>query len=447
MTIRKRIWKNKDGKQSHSYQVIVPIGNGKYKKKSCKTRLEAQKVENELRNNVSSGYDITNSNANKTFDYYFNLYMNNNKSIWSNATFELRKTLYFTIVKPFFGSIKIKNITKKQVIDYCKIRNSNTGKQLSGNTLRQAFQIVMSTLDIAENDGACSYNVARNTKAKSRTRLFPIVDDSYKKNPLNFEQLVGIANSISEKSHNVAIMFKLMSLTALRIGEVCALEARDFDFENKTFRVSRTVSSAGGWHEKSTKTGDIRILPFPHTIENDLLNLLKVSAPNEKIFKNSFGNPMRPNALRKTFIYPAMKNLGIPIGLADGYVPHDTRHAAITHSLNLGVNNLEVSAMAGHTNPNTTLRIYAHRLKQGVVKGIEKINNAFEEMEKSQSINEKQEIDLKIKLNLNKDQNQTGTKMEQIKKANSQADKFVGKKSLNDSKDTYQFYKDDDYNI
>lgn len=66
--------------------------------------------------------------------------------------------------------------------------------------------------------------------------------------------------------------------------------------------------------------------------------------------------------------------------------------------------------------------------------------DAFEEMEKSQSINKKQEIDFKIKLNLNKDQNQTGTKLEQIKKANSQAEKFVGKKSLNDSKDTYQFY-------
>ena len=135
-----------------------------------------------------------------------------------------------------------------------------------------------------------------------------------------------------------------------------------------------------------------------------------------------------------------MKNLGIPIGWADGFVPHDTRHAAITHSLNLGVNNLEVSAMAGHTNPNTTLRIYAHRLKQGVVQGVEKINDAFEQMEKSQSINEKQEIDFKIKLNLDKEQNETGTKMEQIKKANSQMTQFVGRKSLNDSKDTYQFY-------
>ena len=61
-------------------------------------------------------------------------------------------------------------------------------------------------------------------------------------------------------------------------------------------------------------------------------------------------------------------------------------------------------------------------------------------MEKSQALNEKQEIDLKIKLNLNKDQNHTGTKMEQIMKANSQMTQFVEKKSLNAPKDTYQFY-------
>lgn len=441
MTIRKRSWKNKNGKQSHSYQVIIPIGNGKYKKKSCKTRLEAQRVENELRNNVFSGYDIANGNANKSFQYYFDLYMESNKSNWSNATYEVRKNLYSTIVKPFFGEIKIKNITKKQIIEYCKIRNSITGKELNGNTLRQAFQIVMSVLDQAENDGACSYNIARNTKSKSRARLFPAVDDTYKKDPLSFEQIISISNWISQKSHNIAIMFKLMFLTALRIGEACALESRDFDFETKTFRVSRTVSSAGGWHEKNTKTGDIRILSIPGVLENDLLNLLKVSSPNEKIFKNSFGNPIRPNALRKTFIYPAMKSLGIPAGWADGYVPHDTRHAAISHSFNLGVNNLDVSAMAGHSNLSTTLKVYAHRLNQGVVQGVDKINNAFEKAEESLSSNKKLGIEFKIEFNLDKELNESGTKVEQIQKANSQGDKFVGKMPKNKSIDTYQSYK------
>jgi hypothetical protein len=286
--------------------------------------------------------------------------------------------------------MRIKNITKKQVIDYCKIRSSNTGKELSGNTLGQAFQIIMSVLEHAENDGACSYNIARNTKSKSRARLFPTVDDTYKKDPLSLEQIVGISNWISKKS---------------------------------------------------TKTGDIRILSIPGVLENALLNLLKVSSPNEKIFKNSFGNPIRPNALRKTFIYPAMKSLGIPVGWADGYVPHDTRHAAISHSFNLGVNNLEVSAMAGHLNLNTTLKVYARRVNQGVVQGVDKINNAFEKAEESLSSNEKSGIEFKIELNLGKELNESGTKVEQIQKANSQADKFVGKMQRNKSKDSYQSYK------
>jgi integrase len=85
------------------------------------------------------------------------------------------------------------------------------------------------------------------------------------------------------------------------------------------------------------------------------------------------GRPIDPDRFTKTF-----KRLAAQAGLDPETTLHDLRHAVITQLGRNKVHPLIVSAIAGHSDPAFTMRVYQHAWEEGVDEGVAALGKAFD---------------------------------------------------------------------
>lgn len=137
----------------------------------------------------------------------------------------------------------------------------------------------------------------------------------------------------------------LLAHYGLRVGEVCALQLDDLDWEQEIIRIRRN------------KTGRLQQFPLTRTAGEVILRYLKEVRPqvvHREIFL-TLRAPLRP--LTGEAIRQFMARRGDLLGIAH-YGPHSLRHACATRLINQGVSLKEVGDQLGRRNPDTT-RIYA----------------------------------------------------------------------------------------
>lgn len=446
MKINKRTWINKNGKKGQNFQVRVKKLDGKWERLSFKTKLEAQKFIKDTLEMSMKGEELIAKNANRDFDYYFDKYLEYLKIHKSRSTYLQRQNLYNSCIKPFIGNVKIKNINKQVIMDFVKIDISSSGRKLSSETRKQTFQIVMSVLDHARADSACIENIARRLKNESGFKLLPPVKNHRNEKALSFWEGVHISRIIQRKSFNVSVMWELLLLTVVRVGEACALEKRDFDFERRVFKNNKKVSKAGGWHEGPTKTYRSDEIVIPDYLYEKLLIITKDLKDDEKIFKNLRNKPIRPDSFNKTFLYPALRELGLEVGRY-GYSAHDARHSGISMGFELGINPVEISHLAGHSNFSTTAKVYAHKINKRGYGAVNELSKEFEKYANQISDSTSKIKNVEPKPTILDQNNKFGTKMTQNAKKETQMSKIVREKQSKKGNDTYLFCSDDDYQI
>ena len=89
------------------------------------------------------------------------------------------------------------------------------------------------------------------------------------------------------------------------------------------------------------------------------------------VFRSSRGGYLRSSNFAKRVFVPALKRANLP-----RITFHDLRHTAISHQIEGGADIVSVSKIAGHSNPATTLRIYAHELDRSQENIREAINKS-----------------------------------------------------------------------
>ena len=153
----------------------------------------------------------------------------------------------------------------------------------------------------------------------------------------------------------------LMMQMGLRIGEVCGLQWRDFDLQNGVLSVRRTVKRI---YMEPGKTVLVTQSPKTQSSERDIpiptgiLNLLKeeyVGQSNNVWFLSGTNfRPVEPRCYYKS-LQGYLRKAQVPI-----VRPHALRHTFATTCLQAGCNVKTLSELMGHSNPNITLKRYAH---------------------------------------------------------------------------------------
>ena len=153
---------------------------------------------------------------------------------------------------------------------------------------------------------------------------------------LNNKQQSTLQKFLKNNANLTSLGISLSLYTGIRIGELCALQWRDIDFDSNTIKISKTVQriqcTVGNGKTKIVITepksqSSVRTIPIPQF----LLELLRNAKTSSEYFVLSGSNkPVEPRALQYRFA-KILKKVNLP-----SVHFHSLRHAFATNCIALG---------------------------------------------------------------------------------------------------------------
>lgn len=215
----------------------------------------------------------------------------------------------------------------------------------------------------------CLGMLRRILKYAARLRLMPPIElcirlprsKKAEPKPLTQAEQNGLRAFLLDSPTPRKVGMLLQMELGLRIGEVCGLKWSDFDFQNNTLTVRRTVCRicCGNGHTKlvvqTPKTQkSARELPLPKQLLTLLKKLKKAVTADTWFLSGSEARPVEPRCYRKS-IHCYLKQASLR-----KIHPHLLRHTFATTCLQAGCDIKTLSELLGHANANVTLQRYVH---------------------------------------------------------------------------------------
>jgi integrase len=234
---------------------------------------------------------------------------------------------------PHLGEKELRNITKTDIHEMLFERMSDG--LCSQNTRQQVLKITKRILQIAVDYGKQDRNPCQGMSVK--------VPESEMK-VLNNSEAQFLLTQAKVTNHRFYPIWIVALFTGMRSGELFALRWSDVDFETEQITVSRSWSSKNGY--SPTKNQKTRIVPISTELMT-FLKRLKVARGGESSVLPNLEEWKRGQAAR--ILRDFCKSLGItPIRF------HDLRATFITNLLARGTSLVQVMAIVGHSDMETT---------------------------------------------------------------------------------------------
>jgi integrase len=162
-------------------------------------------------------------------------------------------------------------------------------------------------------------------------------------------------------------LFVLLAATGLRISEAIALRWCDLDLDtlHPHLRVRRAIVDGTVGAPKSCHGA--RAVPLSNELAKRLNTLRPAGAdPEDLVFQNTQGQPIKPDNLRNRVLKPAAKRAGL-----NGIGLHTLRHTCASILIDENSNPLRLSRWMGHHSAAYTYEAYGHLLDGELGKPIE----------------------------------------------------------------------------
>jgi integrase len=194
--------------------------------------------------------------------------------------------------------------------------------------------------------------------------LPPIVPPKHKTPYLDLETRWAIHDNMQDPYRDPTLLGIEMGM---RIGEICALQWGDIDWENEGINVCHTISAYQ--LKDSRKGGDEVWLPMTEKVKSMLSDLhIKKSSIAGFVFTHSSGKQIWTQQLSASF-KTASRTLGMP-----SVKFHHLRHSFLHDLSEAGATTKEAGALAGHKSERTTER-YIGRWSKDKVRSIAHLRN------------------------------------------------------------------------
>ena len=182
-------------------------------------------------------------------------------------------------------------------------------------------------------------------------------------------------------------LFALALTTGMRPGEYLALKWKDFDLQNGTVVVRRTLARRedGGWEFAEPKTAQsARSIPLPPTVVRALLEHRRLQAAeklksgekyetHDLVFAGPRGHALQLRNLVNRHFKPILKTARLPESIR----LYDLRHSCATLLLSQGEHPKVVSERLGHASVTLTLDTYSHVLPTMQQQAAERLEQAL----------------------------------------------------------------------
>lgn len=160
--------------------------------------------------------------------------------------------------------------------------------------------------------------------------------------------------------------FEILYWTGIRTGELLALTAEDFDFENKTLRINKSYQRLKGkdviTEPKTPKSNRVISMPdFLCEEIKDYINSLYGTKPTDRIIFAT-----------KHFLRHEMERGSKAAGVKRIRI-HDLRHSHVSLLIDMGFSTLAIADRVGHSSIKVT-EIYSHLMPNKQTEIANKLN-------------------------------------------------------------------------
>lgn len=253
------------------------------------------------------------------------------------------KLTYENIVEkhliPYFGDADLPAIMPINITEFFA-----TKKACSSDRLKHMKSILSAIFLAAIENDLCYKNPVAHaqwiSEAEKRTNTI-----------YNDDQIKTAVAYLSEHLPEAALMLE----TGIRRGEMCGLMWSDYDWDNHTLSINRSiaVNDDDRIEERPPKWGSYRTLPLSKTAAQIIENQPQTSL---YIFPNLNGQPNNPNTWSQRFARH-MKAMQAETGIPASR-PHDLRKTYGTALRRKGVDIYTIQKLLGHKDITVTTEIY-----------------------------------------------------------------------------------------
>ena len=323
-------------------------------KRGFKTKREALAWEREQLNKATANLDMT-------FASFVEQYTADMKTRIKENTWATKEHIIRTKLLPYFGKLKMCNITAQQIITWQNEmldHKDENGKKYSpaylrsvNNQLSAIFNHAVRYYDLRENPCKKAGSMG---KKKNRKMLF-----------WTKEEYLKFAEVMMDKPLSF-YAFEMLYWCGIREGELLALTPTDFDFEKCTVSITKSYQRLNGQDlittPKTEKSN--RVIKMPQFLADEMQDYLKQLygiEPNDRMFavtKNYFHREMGRGAKEA-----GVKHIRI----------HDIRHSAVSLLIDMGFSATAIADRVGHESIDITYN-YAHLFPSKQTEMAEKLN-------------------------------------------------------------------------
>lgn len=276
-----------------------------------------------------------------------------------------------------------KKIADALGIDVNKLfKPSGETETLSGQTILHYHRLISVILQTAVEWQYVPTNPAERVKSpKVNKQEAEFLDD---------KQAIHLLELMQEQPIYYRTAVAVLLFTGMRRGELLGLQWDDIDFENQTINIQRSLQylpDRGVFVDETKNKSSNRVIKVPATAIDSLksyrtwqrLVFMRIGQPwsgGNQVFVTQNGAPMHPDTLTSWF-GSFIKTTDLP-----QIHVHSLRHTNATLQIANGVSVTTVAGNLGHSNANTTTKVYAHAIQSAAVASAEMMDSLLTPMKK-----------------------------------------------------------------
>ena len=284
-------------------------------------------------------------------------------------TLMTKQNIFYHHIVPYLGEMKLDEITPKDIIHWQdQVMKDNNYKQTYlktiHNQLSALFNYAVRFYGLKNNPARLAGNMGKEEVSEMKFWA--------KEEHLTFSR----AMMNKEESYHA---FEILYWCGIRLGELLALTAEDFDFEKKTLRINKSYQHIKGKDvittPKTRKSNRVLTLPdFLSDEMQDYISRLLYLKVDDRIF-----------TITKSGLHHEMDRGCRETGVKRIRV-HDLRHSHVSLLIEMGFTAVDIANRVGHESVKITYR-YAHMFPskdEAIAKKLTDIRGgAFDEQKES----------------------------------------------------------------
>jgi integrase len=317
-------------------------------KRGFRKEREAQKFLNAQLAAVDRGEVIASA---QTFARYFDDWLAEHRPRLEDGTYRDYEVHGRLRLKPFFGELKLEQITPKHVRRY--VAELDAGGAIGAKTINNSLIVLRVALGHAHEDGLIPTNPAAS-RSRERIKL-PAAHRE-----MDYLRLEEIPRYLEACDAVYRPLAEVLIATGLRISEALALTWRDVDLAARTLRVVRSRKRSSDGSTKGDRSRSVDFGPRVEQILRDVLARQSELDLDDPAAQLVFRGPRGGRLSRSDVSRDVHKNALRDSGLRTSLRLHDLRHTAAASWLAAGLPLIYVQRQLGHAQITTTQAEYGH---------------------------------------------------------------------------------------